>query len=132
MIDTIMQTDLDDKIAALAGRVMALTWPCRKTDGDIITMIAGYGWWTVTDDEGFARSRTDSELPRFTASLDAAMTLVPEGWSVLMAFGPKGAVCDVSPEGLGGNGTWPAHARAATPALALTAAALLARAALAE
>lgn len=68
-------------------------------------------------------------LRRYSQSLDAALTLVPEGWSHLMAWNARGCVCDVHSRPLGDfDGTWPAHARAATPALALCAAALKARA----
>lgn len=64
--------------------------------------------------------------PFYTSSLDAAMTLVPEGWDYCLSVGagepacaamsPAGQVSDVS-------------VTAATPALALTAASLRARAA---
>ena len=62
-------------------------------------------------------------IPAYTASLDAAMTLVPEGrwWSV-----NGGNRADVWASGYIDE-RW--HATAATPALALTAAALRARAA---
>jgi hypothetical protein len=66
--------------------------------------------------------------PLWLWSLDAAMALVREGWAVLMAFSEQRAVCDVHTAPLGQHGTWPAHASAATPALALCAAALRARA----
>jgi hypothetical protein len=57
-------------------------------------------------------------LPMFTASLDAAVTLVPEGcgWMVMSSAAKVGV--------------WPSHG--ATPALALCAAALRARAAMAQ
>jgi hypothetical protein len=58
----------------------------------------------------------------------AALTLVPEGWAVLLAFSEQRAVCDVHSKPLGQHGTWPGHANAATPALALVAACLKARA----
>lgn len=63
--------------------------------------------------------------PRYTASLDAAMTLVPEGhnWAVEHSTDGDGAWCYDKNV----NNTGPSLA--ATPALALTAAALRARAA---
>ena len=68
-------------------------------------------------------------LPRYTKSLDAAMTLVPDGCGVLLATG-RGSMCSVSIGYLGDhNATWPANVSAATPALALTAAAIRAIAA---
>lgn len=67
-------------------------------------------------------------LPAFTTSVDAALTLVPEGWSCLLAFGPNGAVCDIHTKPLGDPaGFWPGHATAATPAIAIVLAALRAR-----
>jgi hypothetical protein len=65
-------------------------------------------------------------LPRYTASLDAAMTLVPEGLSVKLYAHPGESHADVyslhPSKGLLGEGE-----QAATPALALCAAALRAR-----
>lgn len=105
-----------DDIAALAERVERATGPDRELDIDICT-------------RALNKSRLDpgfQTAPRFTASLDAAMSLVPEGypqiskvsadaWQVNIGFAnrAKGIVT-----------------RAATPALALCAASLLARAAL--
>jgi len=59
--------------------------------------------------------RMDHPLPPYTTSLDAALTLVPEGcgWMVMSSAAKVGV--------------WPSHG--ATPALALCAAALRARAA---
>lgn len=68
----------------------------------------------------------DLRIPHLTASLDAAMTLVPEGWAVAcLKQGELGTwYVDLRP--LSWVYPWK-HAKAATPALALTAAALLAR-----
>jgi len=107
-------------LLALAERVEALDGPNRNLDADIMRAIGLAGAPAV-----FAL--VDAPHP-YTASLDAAMTLVPEGWAVLMAFSEQRAVCDVHTAPLGQHGTWPAHASAATPALALCAAALRARA----
>lgn len=81
-------------------------------------------WWppaAVEDSRARKRSilhHPTQPLPAFTASLDAAVTLVPEGcgWMVMKN------VAKVA--------RWPK--RGATPALALCAAALRARAAMAE
>lgn len=67
-------------------------------------------------------------VPCYTRSLDAALTLVPEGWrfSVDNAFGNGGAVCGA----IVNNTVFAKNAQlgdAATPALALCAAALRAR-----
>lgn len=76
-------------LLALAERVEALTDQDREVDVLILTQVAGYrdimgdgslfdrgndGYWTLDGDE---RNRA---LPSPTTSLDAAMTLVPEGW----------------------------------------------------
>ena len=103
-------------ILALAERAEAATGPDRNLDADIMRAI------------GLAGLKADYAPHPYSASLDAAMTLVPEGWAVLMAFSEQRAVCDVHTAPLGQHGTWPAHASAATPALALCAAALRARA----
>ena len=68
-------------------------------------------------------------LPPFTASLDAAMTLVPEGWSGLLGF--RGTHDYIEERGHAHIqtivGEKEAYAEASTPALALCAAALRAR-----
>lgn len=72
----------------------------------------------------------DDELPRYTASLDAALTLVPEGVKFEIDGGVKNARARASLYPL-----WHANhvtVLAATPALALSAAALKARAYLKE
>ncbi len=99
------------ELIALAERVEGLTGPCRETDGEIEWLLQ--------------LAPCDISGP-FTASLDAALGLVPEGhyWALLMHGEEDGfqATCTPLHAGL----DW---RRAATPALALTAAALRARAA---
>jgi hypothetical protein len=70
-------------------------------------------------------------LRRYTSSLDAAMTLVPEGWTYRLSSPPyrKGHAADLWPPIQPGDGPFVKRADAATPALALTAACLRARAA---
>lgn len=66
---------------------------------------------------------------KYTASIDAALTLVPEGWSVLCAWNPTGRCkCDLSDGPMDGRSRrWVGAEPSATPALALCAAALKAR-----
>ena len=72
-------TDLN----ALADRVEQLEGPCRETDAEIALTEIMPNWRR----RGFA--------PHYTASLDAAMQLVPEGWR----FGiEQGALADAQPE----------------------------------
>jgi hypothetical protein len=123
----------------LAERCEAATGPDRELDIAILTHPAfGYrdvfedgrlfdrgndGYWSLEGDE------KNGPLPSPTASLDAAMTLVPEGWewAVGMVEGKRIAGCRQP-----GPGAPCPEIEAATPALALCAAALRARAALGD
>jgi hypothetical protein len=60
-------TEEATNLSTLADRVEAATGPDREIDDEIRTAMA-YTYETGT------------LAPRYTASLDAAMTLVPEGW----------------------------------------------------
>lgn len=106
-------TDLEE----LACRVEKLTEPDREVDVEIWR---GLAYATP----GYHPSDYDKALA-YTDSLDAAMSLVPEGWSVCVVRGPFDGAADVSPDFAESR---PVSARAKTPALALTAAALRARA----
>lgn len=68
--------------------------------------------------------RYTEKLSRYTASLDAAVSLVPAGWSILMVWNGKRNICTVHAQPLGTVQSWPDPSEAATPALALVAAAL--------
>jgi hypothetical protein len=78
----------DRALEELAARVEALTRPDREVDIAILTSVLGYrdihgdrtlfdrgndGYWSLDGDE------MNPPLPSPTASIDAAMTLVPEG-----------------------------------------------------
>ncbi len=113
------------ELRALAERVEALTGPDRNGDGCI---------WFAAVEKPRAGEKLDRDMinrwPAYTASLDAAMSLVPEKslWSACdMEDGPFAQVIRPMPDGGYGGGLTSAHA--ATPALALTAAALRALAA---
>jgi hypothetical protein len=100
-------------LRALIERVEQATGADRRLDGDIETALG----WPFAQWTGDARP--------FTSSLDAAASLVPEGWQwVCGKDRPEngGAWADVQPNAVGVT-----KRRAATPALALTAAALGAR-----
>lgn len=111
----------------LALRCEAATGADRDTDWRIQKALGIGNWPDVEMWPPFCvGSRADKEIPRYTASLDAAMTLVPEGWHTKLALEDRHSHSwrwDLR----GGFG-FDAGARAATPALALTAAALRARA----
>jgi hypothetical protein len=115
-----METTMNaDELRALAERVQGLDGPDRETDKAILLAL-GYSWrgmaYWFRDDSHAWNGASD-----FTASLDAAMTLVPENVSfqVTRRVPTEGCCADIDME---------FHAGATTPALALTAAALLARA----
>lgn len=145
-------------LVELAKRVEALDGPCRETDAEIGAAcriidggpldLIGEPFFRVSPckrrvehgscvegDDVVVKSR---EPARFTASLDAAMTLVLEGWpSVYLArtddgrwhaalAGNDGHMMAEDPE------EYYVEADAATPALALTAAAIRALAAQGE
>ena len=101
-------------LLALADRVEALTGPCRETDAEVHHAIL----------QGIGTGLYGTQ-PSYTASLDAAMTLVPEGhtWSADLNLGKKAFAWCYDDKMLSGR-----PCKAATPALALTAAALRARA----
>jgi hypothetical protein len=92
----------------LADACEKATGPSIGLDHDIARAIAGPGGSYCSCN--------------YTASLDAAMTLVPEGWSWNVANLSGLSRCEANAFApLHGGET---HARAETPALALTAAAL--------
>ncbi len=130
---------MTDELQALADRVEALAGPCRETDADIALTLKIPDWraqkpWKQTNGWAKANCARDAwsiffhdgmggspAIPAFTASLDAAMTLVPEPgkWSITSGHGDdwQASVWGLAIKPM----EW--HS-AATPALALTAAAL--------
>lgn len=115
-----------EELEALADRVEMLAGPDREVDGLIAAALGlphgpSSGWnnsengdyWTV-----------EECAPSYTASIDDAMTLVPEGydWSVSSEQGRGIAYCVQGPS------AFLPDCVAATPALALCAAALRAKA----
>lgn len=102
--------DLIERIEAASKGSRALDWEIHVHDG-----IDGKGMY--------------GPHPRYSFSIDAALTLVPEGWTwMLDTMEGRNEAC------VHGNGPVPdsAYVTAATPALALCAAALKARAYLKE
>lgn len=72
---------MSDNLASLADRVEALSGPCRETDADIAEAcgLAPDGWMRVKGGWIHREGVGSRSAPKFTASLDAAMSLVPEG-----------------------------------------------------
>lgn len=99
-------------ILALADRVEALTGPCFNIEDQI---------------EEVARLPWRFPPPNYTASLDAAMTLVP-GTTIAASFdwppGIEGATCGAVLTLVTLEGTRDVKAVSCTPAAAITAAAL--------
>ena len=90
-------------------------------------------WWppaAVEDSRARKRSilhHPTQPLPKFTASLDAAVTLVPEGWKWWIDSSPFGRCWLVADDQIIDKAQ---SEKCATPAVALCAAALRARAAM--
>jgi|ERR1700761_4058 len=101
-------------------------WPTMDRHGRIINpdakmsdYLAAYRSVIDSDDQDF-------DLPRYTASLDAALTLVPEGYDYIIEHTNGGlTICARVGHNDPDKNSW-----GETPALALCAAALRARAAL--
>jgi hypothetical protein len=128
----------------LADRVEAATGPDRELDAEIAVTALGffvadprypgaptaYGY---VDEDG---SRVEPGhggkqlIRQFTSSLDAAMTLVPVGWSVLLFVASKhhSTRCTLAGNGETIEASESIVVVAATPALALTSASLRAMA----
>ena len=114
-----------DELLALAERVEALTGPDREVDAAIAQAVgAEHGPRETVYYESRSVHYIDEIAPAYTASLDAAMSLVPEGWRWHSYYWPRkdgprlmSLVTNRPHAGI-------AHGKAATPALALTAAAL--------
>ena len=106
-----------DTLEELARIVESLTEPIRAVDLHIMRHAMNIGG-------------DPANAERYTGSLDAAITLVPDGYRVLMDTDPhRGPPARCLVRNSGDSGTSADGTLAATPALALTAAALRARAA---
>lgn len=126
------------ELEALAARVEALTGPDREVDAEIAVASKavpydmepafGAGWWRgIYDNRHW-------QAPEYTASIDAAMTLVPEGWEAAIYSAPVGsdlnANVQIETEQMRQRPDfYPLESIAKSPALALCAAALRAKAA---
>lgn len=82
------------------------------------------GWNQLNPGSAWQRCNKFNRLMVAQAFTDAALSMVPEGWCVLLAIAPDKSICDIHEKPLGHSGQWIAHTKAATPALALLAAIL--------
>lgn len=125
----------------LAKRCEAATGPNRDIDA-LAALAAGYttnpdgygegsDWWTP-EGKSLPRIRGfGARPPGFTASIDAALTLVPIGWETAIYIGGESANVQLETQDMRERFALNAEiidGTAATPALALTAAALRAMA----
>ena len=120
----------------LLERIEAATEGSRELDKDIASQVhPGTDWdkrytanvgWGHPD---FNRVMRANPVPHYTTSIDAALTLVPEGWGFKADCGlGYGNECTVGHVGENKMYDQPdGWAKAATPALALCAASLRAR-----
>lgn len=75
-----------NRLLSLEKRIEALTAPCREMDAEIAIAAKAVpydfepAYWTAEWREMYGDRIWTA--PQYTASLDAAMTLVPDGWSV--------------------------------------------------
>lgn len=119
------------KLLDLADRVEALQGPCAETDR-AIKQIMGHGWdygadWDRWD--ALKGEKTCEPVAKpYTRSLDSAMSLVPEGCDFMVDNFDGRLVGFRCSAGVFSCGQWVDCNNAATPALALTAACLRARA----
>lgn len=114
----------------LISRLSAATGPSRELDAEI-ALANGWAHRTMPNGERYWRSPTGVICPqplRYTASIDAALTLVPEGYGFMLRYHETAAgmraICSL----LGSNGdpdTW--DVKAITPAIALVIACLKAK-----
>lgn len=114
---------------SIITRLEGLTGPDRDIDIELAPLV---GIRVVDEGHPLGRCYYDKNghgvpLPAFTASIDAALTLVPEGWALLLAIAPHKTICDVHEKPLGEVGRWPGHAEAPTPAIAVCLASLRAQ-----
>lgn len=131
-----------ETLLALAARCEAATGADRELDAEI-ARAAGWvyenfeHWWSPQIVAAARKSKRgkwfhgrERLLPSFTASLDAAMMLACDEWDSMDLFRDAGEwFCVVKAQGKGGVYRELARVHHATPALALCAAAMRARAA---
>jgi hypothetical protein len=111
-----------DELIALAERVEALTGPDRGVDTWIENHLGLARFEPAHPFRSHCDGDTRKEPKPYTASLDAAMSLVPEGWASVHGWDYPDRASRVIFMDDDGDPLF--RGRAATPALALTAAAL--------
>tara|TARA_B100001057_G_C22633731_1_gene865426 strand:+ start:287 stop:667 length:381 start_codon:yes stop_codon:yes gene_type:complete len=113
-----------DELLKLAERVEALDGPDRTTAEQVMSC---FGWTNFSGPFATDPAGNRKFMPDPTASLDTAMSLVPEGWSVNIIRTADSRFGNANLYWFRDDNRIPAkklHGSAATPALALCAAAL--------
>lgn len=115
-------------LLALAAECEKAEGPDRELDGKIAAALGlPHGPWEEVHLEARSVSSGPEQARSYSGSIDAALTLVPERQGFTLSHdGPASVSAMVTPIPYRASYTW---TRAATPALALCAAALRARAA---
>lgn len=112
-----------NKLLALADRVEKLTGPSRQIDGEIYATLCGLDFPAGDNEKGRITRQVRMDCAKFyTGSVDASATLIPEEWS--WNTWSTGYARAIHPH----SSRHDKEGRAITPALALTCAALRARA----
>jgi len=123
-------TDEEISLVKLISKAEDATEPSRDLDAEI-ALVLGWTFMKMKGDKypyfrkpGVTNYRVRSELPLFTKSIDAALTLLPKGhwWAIVMRGNEDGFDASVIPPDT--EMTW--H-RGANAALAICIAALKAR-----
>lgn len=140
-------------LETLADRIEGLTGPDREVDAEIVVALDIRPAWCVGYGRGIYVAKEASgeivvrinttgkksmghpnigDFPHFTASLDAAMTLMPAGFDFMLDNFDGARAGFRCSAGVFVSGDWCDCKGATTPALALCAAALRARSAVAK
>lgn len=116
----------------LISRLSAATGPSRELDAGI-ALANGWAHRTMPNGERYWRSPTGvicPQPPRYTASIDAALTLMPEGYGFMIRYhetadGKMRACCSLLGCSNGDGDTWDVWGN--TPAIAIVIACLKAK-----
>lgn len=103
---------MTNEISSLITRLESLDGPCQRMDIHIVEMVLGWVPSTIIHDWKKPDGTVTQMVPKFTESIDAALTLVPEGrlWSVGSRVKVSGYVAVMNNSGVSYHGPTPAIA----------------------
>ncbi len=110
---------MTDEMRGLIERIEGASEPCRVLDGDIACAIG-----LLHPRDFVTPTSSVPPAPEYTGSIDAAVTLVPKGWVWTLVEHCDGAVAGLIDDRVHPVRHDSIEVEAATPALALCAAAL--------